>query len=102
MHTGFENFCSTYNATIYEILCRRYPKDASITKGQILLQRRLFENAWFTYSMSLFTFLTSEQHELEIPMNISNRNERNSYFDLNFEKWQAQFTLFYTNHINIR
>ncbi|CAF4566289.1 unnamed protein product, partial [Didymodactylos carnosus] len=102
MYTGFENFCSAYNATIYEILCHRYPNDASKTKGQILLERRLFENAWFIYSTSLFTFLTSKQHELEIPMNISNRNERNSYFDLNFEKWQAQFTLFYTNHINIR
>ncbi|CAF1353062.1 unnamed protein product, partial [Didymodactylos carnosus] len=57
----------------------KHDTDSAELKNQILLERRVFENTWLIYGTALFTFFSSTKSHLEIPLNISNREDDDFY-----------------------
>ena len=80
------------------LLLHRFGRHSNEVKDQVLLERRLFENIWMIYASGLLTFFLSDAKELEIPLNISDRNQRNAFFTYNLPKWEINFTLYWSNH----
>lgn len=68
-------------------------------KNQSILERRLFENIWLIYSCSLLKFFLSTSEEIEIPLNISDRSQRNWFFTNQLSHLERDFTLFWSNHL---
>lgn len=50
------------------------------------------------YASGLLTFFLSNSTELEVPLNISDRNQRNAFFIHNLPKWESDFTMYWSNH----
>ncbi|CAF4776731.1 unnamed protein product, partial [Rotaria magnacalcarata] len=99
MYTGFENFCEAYNDAITSLLLYRLNENDSKIKKQPMLERRLFENIWLIFSTSLLQFFfLSTIEELEIPLNISNRIQRNSFLNNHLPCLEREFTSFWSSH----
>ncbi|CAF4120079.1 unnamed protein product, partial [Rotaria magnacalcarata] len=75
----------------------RYASDL-INMNQPMLERRLFENIWLIYSFALLKIFLSRIEEMEIPLNISNRAQRNSYFITQLLRMENDFTSFWSSH----
>ncbi|CAF1374371.1 unnamed protein product [Rotaria sp. Silwood1] len=99
MYAGFENFCEAYNGTITSLSLQHFGKNNSEIKNQPMLERRLFENIWLIYSSSLLKFFLSTNEEMEIPLNISDRDQRNCFFTSQLPQLERDFTLFWSNHL---
>ena len=65
-----------------------------------MLERRLFENIWLIYSSSLLEFFLSTAENIEIPMNMSDRSQRNYFFTNQLPRLERDFTLFWCNHLS--
>ena len=63
-----------------------------------MLECRIFENIWMIYSTSLLAFFLLDIEQLEIPLNISDRIQRNNFFTLQFSQLEPSFTSFWSNH----
>ncbi|CAF3281110.1 unnamed protein product [Rotaria socialis] len=98
MYTGFENFCESYNDTIKSLLLQSLNESDPQIKNQPMLERRLFENIWLIYSSSLLEMFLSKVEEIEIPLNISNRDQRNSFLTSHLPSLEQNFTLFWSSH----
>ncbi|CAF2264247.1 unnamed protein product [Rotaria magnacalcarata] len=75
-----------------------WTKMHSQIKNQPMLERRLFENIWLIYSFALLKIFLSRIEEMEIPLNISNRAQRNSYFITQLVRMENDFTSFWSSH----
>ena len=64
-----------------------------------MLERRLFENIWLIYSSSLLNFFLSTTEEIEIPLNISDRDQRNCFFTSQLPQLERDFTSFWSSHL---
>ena len=80
------------------ILLCRFGVNDDRARPHSFIERRLFENIWMIYAVALLTFLTSSTREIEIPMNISSRDQRNAFFATNLPKWECDFTQYWSNH----
>jgi hypothetical protein len=63
------------------------------------LERRLFENIWLIYSSSLLEFFLSATEKMEIPLNISDRAQRNCFFTSQLSHLERDFTSFWSSHL---
>jgi hypothetical protein len=81
------------------LLSHKYGKNDPNVKNQVLLERRLFENIWLVYSSCLLKFFLSKPEETEIPLNISDREQRNCFFIHLLQHLPRDFTLFWSSHL---
>ncbi len=81
------------------MLLQHFNKNDSEIKDQPMLERRLFENMWLIYSSSLLEFFLSTTEELQIPLNISDRAQRNHFFINQLPRLENDFTLFWSSHL---
>jgi hypothetical protein len=79
-------------------MSQRFDKNSPDVQNQVLKERRLFENIWLINGTVLLTFFLSEAKEIEISLNISDRDQRNAYFYNNLPRWEFDFTSFWSNH----
>ncbi|CAF1037840.1 unnamed protein product [Adineta ricciae] len=98
MYAGFKNFCEYYNDKISSFLLQRFGKNDPEIRNQVLLGRRLFENVWLVYSTCMLKWILWKATETEIPLNISDREQRNSFFIDLLKCLQRDFSLFWSNH----
>ncbi|CAF2237018.1 unnamed protein product [Rotaria magnacalcarata] len=98
LYSGFENFAEGYNDTMLSLLLSRSNKQSNQVTNPPLLERRLFENIWMIYSSTLITIFLSKTQEIQIPLNISDRHQMNTYFNETLPIWEHQFILFWSNH----
>ena len=82
------------------MLSQSFGKNDPKIKNQFLLERRLFENIWLIYSVCLLKFFLSKPEETEIPLNISDREQRNCFFINLLQHLPRDFTLFWSNHLS--
>jgi hypothetical protein len=80
------------------LLLSRSNKQSNQVTNPPLLERRLFENIWMIYSSTLITIFLSKTQEIQIPLNISDRHQMNTYFNETLPIWEHQFILFWSNH----
>jgi hypothetical protein len=81
------------------LLLQIFDKNDSELKNQPMLERRLFENMWLIYSSSLLKFFLSTTEEIEIPLNISDREQRNCFFSSQLPQLERDFILFWSGHL---
>ncbi|CAM4982329.1 unnamed protein product, partial [Rotaria socialis] len=97
-YSGFENFSEAYNDEIESFLLQHSDENDSQVKNRAMLERRLFENIWLIYSTSLLKLVLSTVQEIEIPLNISDRVQRNSFFISQLNCLEHDFTSFWSSH----
>ncbi|CAF1276353.1 unnamed protein product [Didymodactylos carnosus] len=103
MYTGFENFCNSYYDRIMNsVLNKQLPNEQEIINNLRLLERRSFQNTWLVYRTVLFHFFMTNSSSIEIPLLVSDTQQRNNYFLSNIDRWNVLFTSLWSSHKDIK
>ncbi|CAF1265098.1 unnamed protein product [Adineta ricciae] len=96
---SFEGYTNAYNVKIKLIGKRQDHSGSNVDDSSVsFLNEKYFQMVWLLINVAKFTFMTTNEKVVQIPMSVRDVDECNPYFLIIKDELYKNFVAFWTNH----